>query len=166
MYVMRRWAVRNAGWLERFYAAVEPLLIACHPLWRTLGYARLERPIAFIERHVKGFFFDCRMCGQCVLSFTGMACPMNCPKQLRNGPCGGVRLNGNCEVDPDMRCVWIEAAEGAARMRHGLEKNSYRAGASRFSVARTIFMVACRAPARRVARTQCETKTPTDSEPR
>jgi len=122
MYVMRRWAVRNAGWLERFYAVVEPLLVACHPLWRTLGYSRLEWPIAFVERHVKGFFFDCQMCGKCVLSSTGMACPMNCPKQLRNGPCGGVRLNGNCEVDPDMRCVWVEAAEGAARMRHGLEK--------------------------------------------
>nr|WP_245947992.1 methylenetetrahydrofolate reductase C-terminal domain-containing protein [Halomonas montanilacus] len=29
------------------------------------------------------------MCGQCILSSTGMSCPMNCPKSLRNGPCGG-----------------------------------------------------------------------------
>ena len=44
---------------------------------------------------------------------------MNCPKNLRNGPCGGVRANGNCEVDPKMRCVWVEAFEGSERMAEG-----------------------------------------------
>jgi hypothetical protein len=122
MYAVRRWSVRQAGLLENCYRVVERFLVTCHPLWRTMGYARLERPFAFIERHLKGFFFDCRMCGECVLSSTGMACPMNCPKQLRNGPCGGVRENGNCEVDPDMRCVWVEAIEGASRMRRGMER--------------------------------------------
>ncbi len=122
MYAVRRWSVRRARLFERWYDIVEPALIACHPLWRMLGYARLERPFAFAERWVKGFLFDCQMCGDCVLSSTGMACPMNCPKQLRNGPCGGVRDDGNCEVLPGMRCVWVEAAEGAARMRDGLQK--------------------------------------------
>ena len=122
MYALRKWSVRNAGLWERFYAVAEPLLVGFHGLWRVLGYERMERPVAFVERHVKGLFFDCRMCGHCVLSSTGMVCPMNCPKQLRNGPCGGVREDGGCEVDPTMRCVWVEAAEGAARMRHGLEK--------------------------------------------
>ena len=41
---------------------------------------------------------------------------MNCPKQMRNGPCGGVREDGNCEVDPQMRCVWLEATEGTKRI--------------------------------------------------
>jgi hypothetical protein len=49
-----------------------------------------------------------------------MSCPMNCPKQLRNGPCGGVRANGHCEVLPDMRCVWVEALQGAERIPGGL----------------------------------------------
>jgi hypothetical protein len=44
---------------------------------------------------------------------------MNCPKNLRNGPCGGVRANGHCEVKPEMRCVWVEAFEGSERMREG-----------------------------------------------
>ena len=57
------------------------------------------------------------MCGQCVLSSTGMSCPMNCPKELRNGPCGGVRPGGFCEVRPEMRCVWVLAWDGASRMR-------------------------------------------------
>ena len=60
------------------------------------------------------------MCGNCVLSSTGMACPMNCPKTLRNGPCGGVRANGNCEVKPEMKCVWVEAWSGSAKMKNNL----------------------------------------------
>jgi hypothetical protein len=49
---------------------------------------------------------------------------MNCPKELRNGPCGGVRPGGFCEVKPAMRCVWVLAWEGAARMREGERINT------------------------------------------
>jgi hypothetical protein len=90
-------------------------------VWKLLGYQRLERPVAAIERSVKGFLFDCKMCGQCVLSSTGMSCPMNCPKNLRNGPCGGVRANGHCEVKPDMKCVWVQAVAGSQRIPGGPE---------------------------------------------
>jgi hypothetical protein len=116
MYAMRRWSVRKARALDRLYGAFEKVLIAGDPLFAWLGYERLERPVASVEQFLKGFFFDCRMCGQCVLSKTGMSCPMNCPKTIRNGPCGGVRADGNCEVVPTMRCVWIEAHEGNRRI--------------------------------------------------
>jgi hypothetical protein len=56
------------------------------------------------------------MCGQCVLHDTGLTCPMTCPKTLRNGPCGGVRPDGNCEVKPEMRCVWLKAVERSERL--------------------------------------------------
>ena len=118
-YTMRLWSVRHARGLEWLYARLASTFLMLHPLWKTLGYGRVERPVKFIERQVKGLMFDCRMCGQCVLSSTGMSCPMNCPKQLRNGPCGGVRANGNCEVEPDMPCVWVKAWEGSRRMRGG-----------------------------------------------
>lgn len=66
---------------------------------------------AKLEHIVKKPIWDCRMCGTCVLHSTGMTCPMTCPKTLRNGPCGGVRENGHCEVIPEMRCVWTKAYE-------------------------------------------------------
>jgi hypothetical protein len=107
--------------MNAFYRGFEVVLVALHPLWRLIGYQRLERPVAAIERGVKGLLFDCRMCGQCILSSTGMSCPMNCPKNLRNGPCGGVRANGHCEVRPEMKCVWVQAVAGAARIPEGTQ---------------------------------------------
>ena len=119
MYALRKWSVRHARTMESLYAGVERVLLAAAPLLERIGHERLEKPIAALERGVKGALFDCQMCGQCALSSTGMSCPMNCPKQIRNGPCGGVRADGYCEVKPEMRCVWVEGWAGAQRMRHG-----------------------------------------------
>ena len=119
MYALRHWSVRHARGLERVYAAVERALVALAPLFRRIGPARVEPPLAAVERSVKELLFDCRMCGQCILSDTGMSCPMNCPKSLRNGPCGGVRPDGTCEVVPSMRCVWVEAWRGSRLMPGG-----------------------------------------------
>jgi hypothetical protein len=115
----RDWSVGHAPALERLWAALEGLLIRLRPAIAAVGAARLERPVGFVERTVKGTLFGCRMCGQCILSSTGMSCPMNCPKGLRNGPCGGVAANGHCEVQPDMTCVWVKAWEGSRRMEAG-----------------------------------------------
>lgn len=119
MYAVRQWSVRNARGLEWLYSRFAAILLRLHPLFERVGYGRLEAPMAALERHIKGFMFDCQMCGTCTLRSDGMSCPMNCPKTLRNGPCGGVRPNGNCEVKPEMRCVWVEAWSGAQRMRDG-----------------------------------------------
>ncbi|WP_406854617.1 methylenetetrahydrofolate reductase C-terminal domain-containing protein [Alsobacter sp. KACC 23698] len=116
---LRFFSIRHARMMETLYGAFEPLLTRLHPAFAWIGYDRLERPAAAVERAVKGALFDCRMCGQCVLSSTGMSCPMNCPKNLRNGPCGGVRQDGGCEVYPDMPCVWVKAWEGSRLMRAG-----------------------------------------------
>jgi len=119
VYTLRLFAVRQARLFERIYAVVERVMVKLDPVFARIGYNRVERPVAIVESVVKGLLFDCRMCGQCVLSSTGMSCPMNCPKQLRNGPCGGVRPGGYCEVKPDMLCVWCEAWDGASRMKRG-----------------------------------------------
>jgi hypothetical protein len=73
MYAGRLWSVRHARALERFYNAFERGLILLQPVLARIGYDRLERPVAVVERGVKGFLFDCQMCGQCALSSTGMS---------------------------------------------------------------------------------------------
>jgi hypothetical protein len=71
------------------------------------------RAFTWLEKRTKGTLFGCTMCAQCALPATAYACPMSCPKQLRNGPCGGVMPNGDCEVYPGIRCVWLIAYERA-----------------------------------------------------
>ncbi len=116
MYRMRLWSVRHALSLKRTYAVLERVLIFCDPLLRRVGYERLDKPFAKVESLTKGFLLDSQNCGQCIVGFTGLSCPMNCPKKLRNGPCGGVRADGGCEVEPAMPCVWVLAWEGARRV--------------------------------------------------
>ena len=118
MYKIRQWSVKHSRKLETVYRNFEPLLIKLHPVLKALGYGRLEKPVRIFEKAVKSLMFDCQMCGKCALSATGMSCPMNCPKSIRNGPCGGVRLNGHCEIKPEMRCVWVDAWQGSQQMRN------------------------------------------------
>lgn len=75
-----------------------------------------EKAVLLIEKVSKEAIWDCRMCGQCILRSTGMTCPMRCPKNLRNGPCGGVLSDGHCEVYPDRPCVWVKAWEGSRKL--------------------------------------------------
>jgi len=94
-----------------------------NPLWYAVAVALLKTPplykaFTFAEKMVKSSLFGCRMCAQCALPATAYACPMTCPKQLRNGPCGGVSPDGSCEVYPGMRCVWLIAYERAAEEGH------------------------------------------------
>ncbi len=124
MYALRQWSVKHSRGLNAFYRGFERSLLAMHGVFRAIGYERLERPVAAVEKTVKGLLFDCRMCGQCVLSSTGMSCPMNCPKTLRNGPCGGVRADNRCEVRPEMICVWVQAYRGARRIPGGVDAMS------------------------------------------
>ena len=124
MYRARLWAVKRSRFLESVYNAVNPvILLVLRDITKIFGKS-LDSPITAMEAGLKGFLFDCKMCGDCALSKTGMSCPMNCPKTIRNGPCGGVRANGMCEVKPDMRCVWVAAWDGASRMKDGAAINN------------------------------------------
>jgi len=117
MYRARLFATKHARAYERFYGFIEPIVLASMSAINKAFGGRLDGVMTMLEKHIKGALFDCKMCGNCVLSSTGMTCPMNCPKTIRNGPCGGVREDGNCEVKPQMKCVWVEAWDGASRMQ-------------------------------------------------
>jgi methylenetetrahydrofolate reductase (NADPH) len=69
-----------------------------------------KRALAKIESIVKGPLFGCRMCGNCLLQETAFICPMECPKGLRNGPCGGSTPE-KCYVDETRPCVWYKIFE-------------------------------------------------------
>jgi 5,10-methylenetetrahydrofolate reductase len=116
---MPRWSVRHSRLLEAVYSGFSRTLEGLAPIARALPPRPLEAAFAATESRVKGVLFDCRMCGQCSLSATGLSCAMGCPKTLRNGPCGGVRPDGFCEIEPEMPCVWLDAWHGAKSMRGG-----------------------------------------------
>jgi methylenetetrahydrofolate reductase (NADPH) len=82
----------------RFYAKAEQL--------------HLMRPLHAAEHAVKIPLFDCRDCGDCSLPDVAYLCPVSqCPKNERNGPCGGSH-DGTCEVLP-RPCVWVRAYDRA-----------------------------------------------------
>jgi len=67
---------------------------------------KLSRFMLFFEDLIKVPVFHCQHCGECLLSSTGFVCSQRCPKRLRNGPCGGTRDDGHCEVFPERKCIW------------------------------------------------------------
>ena len=110
------WLKDHPRLLEALYAVTERVLRAIWPFLKRVSPVGSARLLLWVEKPAKEILFNCQMCGQCILHSTGMTCPMNCPKNLRNGPCGGVRANGNCEVIPEMPCVWTLAWRRDAQM--------------------------------------------------
>jgi methylenetetrahydrofolate reductase (NADPH) len=78
---------------------------------------RLASAVERLEFGLKQPLFGCQACGNCVLGHLEYVCPQTCPKQMRNGPCGGTHL-GRCEV-VDRPCIWgpvYERALAAGRL--------------------------------------------------
>jgi len=119
MLMMRRWSVRHAALMERAYGALLRGLRAMRPLARAIGVKHLQKPVTGVERAVKGILFDCQMCGRCVLSANGMSCPMNCPKHVHNGPCGGVRPTAPARSTPPCAASAWKAGTGRRAWRLG-----------------------------------------------
>jgi methylenetetrahydrofolate reductase (NADH) len=71
----------------------------------------LDGLVERVEYIVKRPAFGCEECGNCVLGHMEYVCPQTCPKQMRNGPCGGTFL-GQCEV-VDKPCIWVKVMERA-----------------------------------------------------
>ncbi len=65
-----------------------------------------KRLLTKTELLIKGTLFGCRMCGNCLLQETAFICPMECPKGMRNGPCGGITPSKRCYIDETRKCVW------------------------------------------------------------
>ncbi|MBM4339098.1 MAG: methylenetetrahydrofolate reductase [Deltaproteobacteria bacterium] len=74
------------------------------------GTHRAKKVLEFFEHIAKTVLFHCLNCGDCALFDVAFVCPMSqCPKNQRNGACGG-SYQGWCEVYPEeQKCVWVQA---------------------------------------------------------
>ncbi len=81
-------------------------LVTLHKPPITAGERKISRFMLLFESIVKVPLFRCQHCGECLLSSTAFICCQNCPKRLRNGPCGGTGEDGSCEVYAERKCVW------------------------------------------------------------
>jgi hypothetical protein len=81
----RRNGAEDHGWRNGFWYSL-------------LGVSTVFRKLAL----------GCQSCGDCIQEHLGFSgCTMRwCYKGLRNGPCGGSRIDGTCEADPDRPCIW------------------------------------------------------------
>ena len=90
---------------------------AVYPGVNTTSLAIREKPGLWTAR--------CGACGDCMLGETFGLCPVaRCAKSLMNGPCGGTRRTGKCEIDENIDCVWnliVKKAESRGRVEE-LEK--------------------------------------------
>lgn len=100
--VVDNWLERLANWGETAFGG------------------RVNKLAIFTEVITKKPMFGCQMCGQCALQYTGFVCSMQCPKNLRNGPCGGA-ADGHCEVYEDRKCVWVRIYDNS-KMLNRLDK--------------------------------------------
>jgi methylenetetrahydrofolate reductase (NADH) len=115
-------AARARGpWMPWVLETLGKLFPVTSDTWLRRGLARLlawidRRPrlahaMERLELAVKRPAFGCQACGNCVLGVMEYVCPQTCPKQMRNGPCGGTHL-GRCEV-VDRPCIWVSVYERA-----------------------------------------------------
>lgn len=88
--------------------------------WEKFGYALRE--FMFSQAHeqapneriaLKKLLAGCRSCSVCRLPKSMYMCPEKCPKGLANGPCGGTRPNGDCELAGQGECVHLKIARTA-----------------------------------------------------
>jgi methylenetetrahydrofolate reductase (NADPH) len=79
--------------------------------WRHGFWYDLLEPSSLYRKATLG----CKSCGDCLqdhLDYAG--CSMRwCYKELRNGPCGGSRIDGHCEARPEQECIWNVIYRGA-----------------------------------------------------
>jgi len=100
-----------------------PLFKMLRPVAVSLDRSGWPRHLfSWCEHIAKTLMFECQNCGDCALFDIAYLCPMSqCPKNQRNGPCGG-SYQGWCEVYPgEKKCIWVRAYE---RLRANHEEDT------------------------------------------
>jgi len=97
------------------------------PIARSIDSSRLlAKAFGNFEHQAKVALFGCMNCGDCALFDVAYQCPMSqCPKNQRNGPCGG-SYEGWCEVYPnEKKCIWVKAYERLKASKKEDEMGAY-----------------------------------------
>ena len=103
---VHRYFIQDGSWGARFFRARlgKDRTENDSDSWRRGFWYKLLQPSFLYRKATLG----CISCGDCLqdhLNYAG--CSMRwCYKELRNGPCGGSRVNGTCEAHPDLPCIW------------------------------------------------------------
>ncbi|HEX3015738.1 MAG TPA: methylenetetrahydrofolate reductase C-terminal domain-containing protein [Desulfobacteria bacterium] len=90
-------------------------------------YASRQSKKHGLEHIIKVISNDCKDCGDCMLLDLAYLCPMSqCPKNQRNGACGG-SYQGWCEVYPnEKQCVWVRAYARLKKYGEEAQLGAYR----------------------------------------
>jgi len=80
-------SVPQTSWKERFY----------YKLCRFM-FSHSDKQTASEHFMTKKLLVHCTGCKSCRLPQTCYICPNTCPKGMANGPCGGTKVDGKCEV--------------------------------------------------------------------
>ncbi|MDA8229539.1 MAG: methylenetetrahydrofolate reductase C-terminal domain-containing protein [Desulfitobacterium hafniense] len=83
---------------------------ALFPTMQKIYNSRKDSKSHSLEHFIKVITNDCKDCGDCALLDLAYLCPMSqCPKNQRNGACGG-SFEGWCEVYPnEKKCIYVRA---------------------------------------------------------
>ncbi len=122
---VHRHLIAEGSWGGRFFGArlKEQLAASPNNSWRQGLWCHLLEPSTLYRKATLG----CKSCGDCLqdhLDYAG--CSMRwCYKELRNGPCGGSRIDGSCEARPELPCIWNVVYQGALAMGDDPRKFSH-----------------------------------------
>src|ERR1700733_5962267 len=124
-------APRKREWTQPLFDLLEPANwpgFVRQPLTGILGWVDhhpvLAKAMEDAEFAFKKPVFGCQACGNCVLGLMEYVCPMTCPKNMRNGPCGGT-FNGQCEGIPEKPCIWVAVYDRAKSAQRVDELRTY-----------------------------------------
>jgi methylenetetrahydrofolate reductase (NADPH) len=110
---VHRHFIADGSWGARFFGA-HLKTNGQSQSWRQGLWYKLLGPSSLYRQATLG----CKNCGDCLqdhLDYAG--CSMRwCYKELRNGPCGGSRIDGTCEARPEQECIWNVIYRGAQAM--------------------------------------------------
>jgi len=131
MYEGPKPAPKKREWTQQVFDLLEPANwpgIVKKPLTGVFRWMdrhpSLAKAMEDAEFAFKKPVFGCQACGNCVLGLMEYVCPMTCPKNMRNGPCGGT-FNGQCEVIPEKACIWVAVYDRASAAQRVDELKTY-----------------------------------------